>query len=101
MNTTKRTKAAQKQRSKIAETFARMQRDDITPSEILGIDTTMPECLRRVRVHDVVRRFPHMGSEGSSKVLKKAKVWPLTRMGNLTDAEKDAILQHLPPRARK
>lgn len=93
----KRTKDAQRTRRQIARTFDAMSSHDIGPFEILH---DVPACLRRVRVFDVVRRFPHMGGDGASNVLKKAKVWPLTRMGQLNDEERDAILEHLPPRAK-
>lgn len=96
----KRTKQAQKTRRQIARTFIAMESHMISVSDVLGITQEMPDCVRRMRVYDVVRRFPHMGGDGASNVLRKAKVWPLTRMGRLTDGERSAILQHLPPRTK-
>lgn len=93
----KRTKDAQRTRRQIAGTFERMSTYDVTAHEILH---ETPACLKRMRVYDVVRRFPHMGGDGASNVLKRAKVWPLTRMGQLNDEERVAILNELPPRAR-
>ena len=93
----KQTKQAQHTRSQIARTFKAIESHVIAPSDVLH---DSPECLKRVRVFDVVRRFPHMGGDGASNVLRKAKVWPLTRVGKLTDEERDRILSHLPPRVK-
>lgn len=98
--TQKRTRQAQRTRRQIARTFVAMESHVITASDVLGITQDMPQCVQRLRVFDVVRRFPHMGGDGASNVLRKAKVWPLTRMGNLDPEERDAILKHLPPRVK-
>jgi hypothetical protein len=95
--TQKRTKQAIHTRSQIAKTFAAIERHDITPSDVLH---RSPACLKRVRVFDVVRRFPHLKGDGASNVLRNAKVWPLVRMGHLTDEERDRILSCLPPRVK-
>lgn len=100
MTTQKRTKQAVRTRHKIARTFDAVQSYELSVSDVLGITQDIPDCLRRVRVFDVVRRFPHLKGDGASSVLRKAKVWPLTRMGNLTPEERDAILTHLPPRVK-
>lgn len=97
MTTTKRTKQALRTRRQIARTFDAIQLHELNVSDVLH---DVPACLRRVRVFDVVRRFPHLKGDGASNVLRKAKVWPLTRMGNLTTEERDRILAHLPPRVK-
>lgn len=96
--TKKRTKQAQHTRSQIAKTFVAIELHVIAPSDVLY---DSPACLKRVRVFDVVRRFPHLKGDGASNVLRKAKVWPLIRMGKLTDEERDRILAHLPPRTKR
>jgi hypothetical protein len=68
--------------------------------DITDVLKETPHCLRRMRVYDVVRRLPHMGGDGADKCLRKAHVWPLTRMGHLTPDEKERIIAHLPPRAK-
>jgi hypothetical protein len=56
--------------------------------------------LSRVRIYDVLRRAPHLGNTGAKKILLTAKVWPLTRLGELEVIERYEILRCLPPRAR-
>jgi len=94
----KQVRQAQRTRSQIARTFIALSEGRITPDEILH---DVPRCLRRVRVFDVVRRFPHLKGDGADNVLRRAKVWPTTRCGQLTPEERDAILAHLPPRVKK
>jgi len=93
----KQIRSAQKRRSQIARLFARMERHELSPADVLN---DVPACLKRVRVFDVVRRFPHMGDDGADNVLRRAKVWPVTRMGKLAEEERERILDSLPPRAR-
>lgn len=96
--TAKRTKQARHTRSQIAKTFVAIEQHDISPSDVLHAS---PACLKRVRVFDVIRRFPRLKGDGASNVLRRANVWPLIRMGQLKDEERDAILEHLPPRTKK
>jgi hypothetical protein len=56
--------------------------------------------LSRCQVYDVLRRAPHLGPKGAKKILLTAKVWPLSRLGNLEAIERAEILRCLPPRAR-
>lgn len=94
---TKQVKRAQRNRRLIAQTFARLTDDQLDVTEFLQ---NSPTCLNRVRVYDVVRRMPHMGGDGAEKVCRRAKVWPLTRMGNLTEDERERLIAALPPRAK-
>jgi hypothetical protein len=93
----KQIKQAQRTRRLIAQTFDALSDDRITANEILR---DVPTCLKRMRVFDVLRRLNHMGGDGASKVLRHAKVWPVERMGRLTPEEREAIITHLPPRAK-
>lgn len=52
-------------------------------------------------MYDVLRRLPHLNKDGANHVCQRAKVWPLTSMDNLTEAERKRILMALPPRVKK
>lgn len=97
MTSTKQVANAQRTRRQIARTFRLLNDERLNVTELLE---NSPRCLNRVRVFDVVRRLPHMGSDGAEKTLRKAKVWPLTRMRDLTDDDRAAIITALPPRAK-
>lgn len=71
--------------------------DQLDVTELLE---NSPACLNRVRVFNVIRRLPHMHDGGAEKVLIRAKVWPLTKMGDLAQDERERIIAHLPPRAK-
>jgi hypothetical protein len=88
---------AQRTRSQIARTFVALSDGNVHADEILR---DVPRCLQRMRTYDVVRRFPRLSGDGASTVLRKAKVWPVTRLGNLTLEERERIIEHLPPRAK-
>lgn len=94
----KRLKKARRTRSLIAQTFAALENDQLTVTDVLG---DPPACLRRIRIYDVLRRLPHLNRDGAETVLQHAKVWPLATLGNLTPAEKGRIFAHLPPRVRR
>lgn len=96
MTKSKQIKQAQRTRRQIAQLFDALSNDRIRADEILR---NVPHCLKRVRAFDVVRRFPHMGGDGADRVFKRAKVWPTTRLGQLTDKERERIIDALPPRA--
>ena len=96
--TAKRLKAARHTRSLIANTFSALDNDQTNVTEILG---SPPSCLTRIRVYDVLRRVPRLGRDGAENVLSRAKVWPLTAMGNLTVEERRRILSALPPRVKQ
>jgi hypothetical protein len=56
--------------------------------------------IKRVRIHHLLCRVPHLGEKGVDKVLKAAGVWPTARLGELTRAELERIIEHLPERAK-
>jgi hypothetical protein len=56
--------------------------------------------LSRCRVYDVLRHAPHMGNTGAKKVLLTARVWPLDRLGQISQYDREEILRSLPPRAK-
>lgn len=98
MSNAKRLKKARRTRSLIAQTFASLENDQLTVTDVLR---DPPVCLRRIRIYDVLRRIPKLNRDGAEKVLQHAKVWPLSCVGNLTPAEKARIISHLPPRVRR
>ena len=93
-----RANKARAQRSKIARIFNAMESGKIGAAYVL--DST-PECLRKIRVYDVLRRLPHLDRDGAERVCTKSHVWPLTVMGNLTEEERRRIKMALPPRVKK
>lgn len=56
--------------------------------------------IKRVRIHTLLCRVPHMGEKGVDKLLREAKVWPTARLGDLDDEEIGSIIEHLPKRAK-
>lgn len=86
---------AGRNRRLIALTFVALRDHKLTPAELLE---SPPSCLKRIRVYDVLRRFPHMGRDGADKLLRKTKIWPTTPLGKLTDEERRTLIAHLPPR---
>jgi hypothetical protein len=93
----KRAKVARKGRSQIARTFTALENGKIGVRVVLE---TPPAHLGRIRVYDVLRRFPHLGRDGAETVCRRARVWPLTTMDNLTPEERERIWHALPPRAK-
>ena len=94
----KRLAKARRARSQIAHTFAALDNGHVSVRELLE---TPPACLGRIRIYDVLRRVPHLDRDGAENVLRRAKVWPLTTMGNLTSAERQKLLLALPPRVKR
>jgi len=67
---------------------------------LVGILQSDANVLSRSRLWTVMLCTPHLAEKGAKKVLLHAKVWPETRLGDLTDEEKERIIQHLPPRLK-
>ena len=89
---------ARKTRSQMRQLFARIERDELSVSELL---MRRPRCLERISVYDVLRRLPHLDRTGAERVLKKSKVWPLTKWRDLTIEDREKILLWLPPRVKR
>lgn len=96
--TRKRLHKARRTRSQIAQTFTALDNGNVSVTELLEAP---PECLKRIRIYDVLRRVPHLGRDGAETVLRRARLWPLVTLGNLTPAERKLILAHLPPRVKR
>jgi hypothetical protein len=97
MTRSQRLDKARRTRTANAEVYAALIDDRMTVRELLE---RPPTSLGRTRVYDVLRRLPHLGRNGAENVLVRAKVWPLTLMDELTDEEREQILDSLPPRVK-
>lgn len=91
----KQIKSAAEARHRIALTFNALHEGRLSPEDVLE---SPPACLNRIRIYDVLRRFPHMGRDGADKLLRKAVIWPTTSLGELTLKERRAIVARLPDR---
>lgn len=89
---------ARKTRSQIARLFARVERDELSVTELLG---RRPSCLERMSVYDVLRRLPGLDRTGAERVLRISKIWPLTKWADLTIEDREKILVNLPPRVKR
>jgi hypothetical protein len=89
---------ARRTRTANAEVFAALSDGQTGAREVLE---RPPPSLRRVRIYDVLRRLPNLNRDGAETVLLRAKVWPLTPVGDLTEAERKRILMALPPRVKR
>jgi hypothetical protein len=94
----KNLKKARHTRHRIASEFSALESGDVSIEDVLGNATSV---LNRVRIFDILRRTPHIREEGANNVLKRAKVWPTLRLGNLSSEERRALSRALPERARK
>lgn len=81
----------------IAETFDALLRHDIALSELI---MTPPEHMRNCEIHDLLRRAPKLDYAGTKKILREARVDALTQLKDLSLKDKQAIIAHLPPRAK-
>lgn len=59
-----------------------------------------PRSMRAVRLFTMLCKAPHFGEKGVKKALESAQVWPTTRLGNLSQDERERVVQHLPPRVK-
>jgi hypothetical protein len=96
--TERRLRKARRTRTAVAEIYVALSDERIGAREILEAP---PDALGRIRVYDVLRRLPHLNRDGAETVLIKSKVWPLTPMSELTDAERRRVLLALPPRVKR
>ena len=61
---------------------------------------TPPIALKRVSVHQLLMRTPHIGEKGAEHICKRANVWPTHRLGKLTAEERANLIDALPDRVR-
>lgn len=94
----KRLKKARKRRSQIARAFTRMNDSVIDVRDVLEDPS---HVLKYVTIYDLLRRAPRMGPQGAKKILVKANVWPMDRVGDLSHSDRKRIIHELPPRATK
>lgn len=93
-----RLKRARRMRHLIASEFRALESGALNVSDALGNPSY---ALKRVKIDDVLRRVPGLGEETIKKVLhKQLRIWPLDRLGNLSEKERHDILAALPPRVK-
>jgi hypothetical protein len=97
-NNSKRIHKARRARTRIAQTFAALDNDQLSATDVLE---RPPDALGRIRVYDVLRRIPHLNRDGAENVCRRAKVWPLKRMDALTPEERQRLIIALPPRVKR
>jgi hypothetical protein len=59
-----------------------------------------PRSMRAIRLWTLLCKAPNFGEKGVKKTLEAAQVWPTTRLGNLSQAEREAVVAALPPRVK-
>jgi hypothetical protein len=57
-----------------------------------------PDALKKTDIWEILLASKHLGKEGARTILERARVWPHTRLGDLTRTEKYAIIKELPER---
>jgi hypothetical protein len=96
--TAKRMAKARRAKSQIEKTFDALRNGQLTVTELLQ---EPPACLGRVRIYNLLCKVPRLDKDGAENVIRRAKVWPLTTMSNLTRDERRALLRELPPRVKR
>lgn len=93
----RRLQTARRTKRLIASHLNALKTDSVSLVEILQ---EPPDALKRVSIHTVMCAARHLGPQGVKKTLQAAHVWPEDRLGALTSKQREAIIKHLPPRAR-
>lgn len=94
----KRLKKARRVRHLIASEFRALEKGTLNVQDALENPSY---ALRRVKIYDVLRRVPGVGEETIKRILyKELKLWPLDRVGKLSEKQRHDILAALPPRAK-
>lgn len=94
---TKRLRNARKKRTKAARILGHLE-DGAYPLENLLYN---PVGIGHVRLYTLMKRTPGLGEQGIKRCLFKAKVYPMTRLDQLSQEEVERVVHYLPPRARK
>lgn len=95
----KRLQKARRVRHLIASEFRALESGQLNVSDALGNPSPV---LKRVKVYDVLRRVPGLGEETIKKVLgKHLRIWPMDRIGALSEKQRHDILAALPPRVKQ
>jgi ribosomal protein S13 len=67
-----------------------------TTFELRAALEDVPDALRGVPVHLVMCACPGVGPVTCKHILKRADVWPLLKLGDLTDIELVKIIELIP-----
>ena len=94
----KRLRTARKKRRVATATLDRLEAGEL---DLVTLLRKRPASIAPVRIYTLIHRAPHMGEKGTKECLVKAKVYALTRVGDLLDSDVDRIIRHLPARARR
>jgi hypothetical protein len=97
MSRTKRLRNARKKRTQASKVLAHLESGEVTLERLLD----SPDHIGHVRLFTVMKRTPGLGEAGIKKCLFKAKVYPMTRLDELTESEISRVLHHLPPRVQR
>lgn len=99
----KRLAQARRQRSSTARILGMIEAGEfsvLTLLEPARYGKRLDPGIKRVRIHTLLCRVPHLGEKGVDKLLREANVWPMSRLSDLTSSEIDRIIEHLPKRAK-
>lgn len=94
----KRLRTARKRRHQIASLLDALKHERVTLETILA---DPPAYLGNVSINTVMKYTPRLGPEGIKKCLQPLKIWPEDKISTLTQEQREAIIKHLPARARK
>jgi hypothetical protein len=97
MSRTKRLKNARKKRTQASRVLAHLEAGEVTIETLLSA----PDYIGHVRLFTLMKRTPGLGEAGIKKCLFKAKVYPMTRVDELTDTEISRVIHYLPPRVKR
>jgi hypothetical protein len=51
-------------------------------------------------IYRILVSAPGLGDEGMRKTLERAQVWPFTPLGELSEMQRQAVVDHLPTRIK-
>jgi len=91
---------ARRVRKQRAHILTRLEEGRVVFLDVLEAKRTGFQVLRRADVWEILLHVPRLGRNGARQVCERAGVWPHTRIGELSSAQRQALLDHLPPRAK-
>jgi len=105
MSRTKRLKSARKKRTQASKVLNLVESGQLSLTAVLN-DYPNPthnwtQQIGHVRLFTVMKRTPGLGEAGIKRCLFKAKVYPMTRLDELTHEDIDRVIHYLPPRVQR
>lgn len=89
---------AREERAARSAALAALADGQVTLSEVL---LQPPTPLLGVDLYDVLLACPKLGKRGARQICERAIVWPHLKMITLSPAQRRALVDALPPRARR